>query len=161
MSRKKVCSCNCLTRKILVKMDINSSIRPATLEEAFDLRPVQRSTTKQETNNDSNYPIGITVIERAPVDLKYEKKPFIEANTQEVNLMHLSNDCIIPVFSKDNEKTIAHQEYIEVVMDAVKKAFPRQSLSAPEIRVSHQIKGRSPGAIHKSAKDLLEEDKTV
>ena len=31
---------------------------------------------------------------------------FIEANTQEVTLNHLKNDCITPVFSKDNELTI-------------------------------------------------------
>ena len=33
---------------------------------------------------------------------------FIEANTQEVDLNHLLNDCITPVFSKDNELTINH-----------------------------------------------------
>ena len=142
-------------------MDIHNNIRPATLEEAFDLRPVQRSKIAQEAVYDNNYREEIRTFETVPVDLQFEKKAFIEANTQEVNLMHLSNDCIIPVFSKDNEKTIAHQEYIEVVIDAVKKAFPQQALSVPEIRVSHQIKGRSPGAIYKSAKDLLEEDKTV
>ena len=141
-------------------MDIHNNIRPATLEEAFDLRPVQRSKISQEVLY-NNYREEMRILETVPVDLKFEQKPFIEANTQEVNLMHLNNDCIIPVFSKDNEKTIAHQEYIEVVIDAVKKAFPQQSLSVPEIRVSHQIKGRSPGAIYKSAKDLLEEDKTV
>ena len=29
--------------------------------------------------------------------------PFIEANTHEVDMRHLREDCIIPVFSKDNE----------------------------------------------------------
>ena len=142
-------------------MDIHNNIRPATLEEAFDLRPVKRSNISQEVVYDNNYHDEIRIIETSPVNFKFEQKPFIEANTQEVDLIHLSNDCIIPVFSKDNEKTIAHQEYIQVVMDAVKKAFPQQSLSVPEIRVSHQIKGRSPNAIYKSAKDLLDEDKTV
>ena len=142
-------------------MDTHNNIRPATLEEAFDLRPVKKSTPTQELLITNNYRQDARIIETSPVNFKFEQKPFIEANTQEVNLMHLSNDCIIPVFSKDNEKTIAHQEYIEVVIDAVKKAFPQQVLSTPEIRVSHQIKGRSPGAIYKSAKDLLDEDKTV
>ena len=33
-----------------------------------------------------------------------EKRPlFIEANTIEATLQHLKNDCIIPVFAKDNE----------------------------------------------------------
>lgn len=87
--------------------------------------------------------------------------PFIVANTLEVPLMHLQRDCIIPVFSKDNEKTIAHQEFIEAILNTVSKVFPQHRLAEPEIRVSHQIKGRIPSAIFKSAKDLLEEDKTL
>ncbi|WP_410494451.1 DUF3871 family protein [Chryseobacterium jejuense] len=89
--------------------------------------------------------------------IQYEHKPFIEANTQAVNLYHLKNDCIIPVFSKDNEKTIAHQEFIDVVMNAAQKVFPMQT----EIRVSHQIKGRTPDAIHLNVKDLLDHQKTI
>ena len=87
--------------------------------------------------------------------------PFILANTIEVPLQHLQNDCIIPVFSKDNEKTIAHQEFIEVIMEAVNKVFPHHSISPAEIRVSHQIKGRTPDAIHLNAKDLLDHQKTI
>ena len=30
------------------------------------------------------------------------KLPFIEANTKEVTMEHLKNDCVVPVFSKDN-----------------------------------------------------------
>ena len=33
---------------------------------------------------------------------------FIEANTQEVDICHLANECITPVFAKDNELTINH-----------------------------------------------------
>lgn len=88
-------------------------------------------------------------------------KPFIEANTSEVSMTHIKNECIIPVFSKDNERTIAHQEFIQVIINAVKQVFPNQSLTEPEIRVSHQIKGRSPSAIHKSVKELLEHEKTI
>lgn len=87
--------------------------------------------------------------------------PFIQANTKEIELEHLKNDCIIPVFSKDNEKTIAHQEFIDVVFSAVKNAFPHQIITKPEIRVSHQIKGRTPDAIHLNVKDLLEHQKTI
>ncbi len=90
-----------------------------------------------------------------------ESKPFIVANTTEIELEHLKQDCIIPVFSKDNEKTIAHQEFIDVVYESVSKLFPYQSIAEPEIRVSHQIKGRIPEAIHKNAKDLLEHEKTI
>lgn len=87
--------------------------------------------------------------------------PFIQANTKEIELEHLKNDCIIPVFSKDNEKTIAHQEFIDVAINAVKNAFPHQIITKPEIRVSHQIKGRTPDAIHLNVKDLLEHQKTT
>ncbi|QEE49110.1 DUF3871 family protein [Flavobacterium alkalisoli] len=89
------------------------------------------------------------------------RKPFIEANTNQVELLHLSDDCIIPVFSKDNEKTIAHQEFIEAVQEAAYKAFPDAKFQTPEIRVSHQIKGRTPEAIHKPVKELLDNEKTI
>ncbi|WP_087712045.1 DUF3871 family protein [Chryseobacterium mucoviscidosis] len=94
-------------------------------------------------------------------DSDYVHKPFIEANTLQVDLSHLKSDCIIPVFSKDNEKTIAHQEFIDIVTNTVLKLFPHHSISNPEIRVSHQIKGRTPDAIYKSAKDLLDHEKTI
>jgi hypothetical protein len=91
----------------------------------------------------------------------FVSSPFILANTTEVELHHLKNDCIIPVFSKDNEKTIAHQEFIDVVINAIQKAFSHQIITAPEIRVSHQIKGRTPDAIYLNAKELLEHQKTI
>ncbi|MDQ7917203.1 DUF3871 family protein [Mesonia sp. MT50] len=96
-----------------------------------------------------------------PTIPSFENKPFIEANTIEVNMNHLKNDCIIPVFSKDNEKTIAHQEFVEVVQECIGKTFKRETIENPEIRVSHQIKGRVPSAIYKPAKELLDEERTV
>ena len=47
----------------------------------------------------------------------YQQNPFMEANTKSVSLSTLKNDCIIPVFSKDNEKTLAHQEFIEIAQE--------------------------------------------
>jgi hypothetical protein len=88
-------------------------------------------------------------------------KPFIEANTTEVELAHLKTECIIPVFSKDNKRTIAHQEFIDIAQDCASKVFPYDRLDAPEVRVSHQIKGRVPSAIYKSVKELLEHEKTT
>ncbi|MFC4178367.1 DUF3871 family protein [Flavobacterium gossypii] len=64
----------------------------------------------------------------------FPSKPFIEANTQEINLYNLKNDCVIPVFSKDNERTIAHQEFIEIAQNCASKAFPHHSFDTPEIR---------------------------
>lgn len=86
---------------------------------------------------------------------------FIEANTIKVDLKHLKEDCIIPVFSKDNESTISHYQFISKAFDVVKDLFPDFSPKEPEIRVSHVIKGRIPSAIGKPAKELLEEEKTI
>ncbi|WP_340075833.1 DUF3871 family protein [Leptobacterium sp. I13] len=91
---------------------------------------------------------------------EYKQKPFIEANTKEVSLRELKQDCIIPVFSKDNEKTIAHQEFIEIAQNCISSVYQHHTIDMPEIRVSHQIKGRVPSAIHKSAKDLLGHERT-
>ena len=88
-------------------------------------------------------------------------KQFIEANTKETTLHHLKKDCIIPVFSKDNELTISHNSFIETVFEAASKIFPRERINPPEIRVSHVIKGRTPEAAHKSVNELLDTDKTI
>jgi len=110
----------------------------------------------------SNSIIEQAVVEPKPdITANYERKPFIEANTNEVSLSHLKQDCIIPVFSKDNEKTIAHQEFIELAQHCASKVFPHHQLSIPEVRISHQIKGRIPSAIHKPVKELLDHEKTI
>lgn len=89
------------------------------------------------------------------------KLPFIEANTKEVTMKHLRNECVVPVFSKDNEITISHPSFIEAVWEAANKVFLNETVEYPVIRVSHMIKGRTPEAIHKPVKDLLETDKTI
>ena len=89
------------------------------------------------------------------------KLPFIEANTKEVTMEHLRNECVVPVFSKDNEITISHPSFIETVWEAANKVFLNETIEYPIIRVSHVIKGRTPEAIHKPVKDLLETDKTI
>ena len=67
----------------------------------------------------------------------------------------------MPVFSKDNEITISHPSFIETVWEAANRVFPNETIECPAIRVSHVIKGRTPEAIHKPVKDLLETDKTI
>ena len=88
------------------------------------------------------------------------KSPFIEANTESVSLSHLKEKCVIPVWSKDNEITLSHQEFIETALSAVVTIFPNETINAPEIRVSHQIKGRTPDALHVPAKDLQDFQRT-
>ena len=96
-----------------------------------------------------------------PCVLQPANLPFIEANTKEVSLSHLKDDCIIPVFSKDNEVTISHQSFIDTILDAAQTVFTRESVSSPSVRVSHVVKGRIPEAIHKPVNQLLESDKTI
>lgn len=86
---------------------------------------------------------------------------FIEANTQNVSIKHLKNDCTIPVFSKDNERTLAHHEFIRTTYDCAATKYGSQHLTFPEIRVSHVVKGRIPTAINKPVKELLEHEKTI
>jgi len=86
---------------------------------------------------------------------------FIEANTKAVSLNHLRDDCVIPVFSKDNEPTISNADFVESIFEAVQDVFHSENILSPAIRVSHPIKGRVPDAKHKSAKDLLDVEKTV
>jgi hypothetical protein len=44
------------------------------------------------------------------------KSPFIEANSESVSLSHLKSKNVIPVFTKDNEITLSHQEFIETTL---------------------------------------------
>ena len=67
---------------------------------------------------------------------------FINANTTEVDIQHLKNDCIVPVFSKDNELTVSHPVFIETVYKAAQEFFRNEQIDTPEIIVSHIIKGR-------------------
>ena len=186
-------------------MDTQNIIKPATLEEAFEIPNsttiIEKETSTMELRNVAKKPIRdifldnsnsiedaeifypskmneepkpepthqvqaflmpssvITSAIKAPKES--EPNPFIIANTTEVPLHHLKQDCIVPVFSKDNERTVAHQEFIEVVLNTTQKVFPHHSITEPEIRVSHIVKGRVPDAIYKNAKDLLDHEKTI
>ncbi len=91
----------------------------------------------------------------------FPRRNFIEANTVQVDLEHLKSECIIPVFAKDNESTISHSEFIESTKEVVEEILDYKGILKPEIRVSHQIKGRIPSAVGKPAKDLLEQEKTL
>ena len=89
------------------------------------------------------------------------KDQFIEANTIPVQLEDLKRQCIIPVFSKDNESTISHTEFIEITNEVAGRFYKGERLLLPSIRVSHSIKGRIPEAMGKPAKELMEAEKTL
>ena len=104
---------------------------------------------------------NLPTIPKTYVDVETQRLPFIEANTKEVTLSHLREDCIVPVFSKNNEITISHADFIASVYEAACTVFPTERISNPSVRVSHIIKGRIPEAIHKPVKELLDSDKTI
>jgi hypothetical protein len=85
---------------------------------------------------------------------------FIVANTAPIPFQILKQKCVIPSF-RDNESTISHQEFVDLVGDAASLAFPSEKILDPSIRVSHPIKGRVPSAVGKPANALHESERTV
>lgn len=73
------------------------------MESTLQIMPVQRTS-----RNFGEYAEEAVIIEE-PV-IKQKRPLFIEAS-----LEHLRNDCIIPVFAKDNEATLSHVAFIEAV----------------------------------------------
>ncbi len=94
------------------------------------------------------------------IPLPKESRVFIGANTENVTLRHLKDDCIIPVF-RDNEKTISHFEFIDSVNFVVQQCFKNETILEPNIRVSHKINGRIPSALNKKVSELEEWEKTL
>lgn len=84
---------------------------------------------------------------------------FLESNTDSISLHDLTADCVVPTWG-NQELTIAHQDFIRTVHDAARDYFTGESVSSPDIRVSHEVKGRIPSALHKKANELLPSDKT-
>ena len=116
-------------------------------------------TENRERMNLGEFAEEATIIEETATPKRVNH--FIEANTQEATLQHLKNDCITPVFAKDNELTVNHAAFIETVWEAANSYYNGETIGTPDIRVSHVIKGRIPEAIHKPANQLLESDKTI
>jgi hypothetical protein len=96
-----------------------------------------------------------------PVQVNSTSKPFIEANTLEMSLHEIRNKHIIPVFVKDNETLISHDEFIDAASSITADVFHGEHILRPSIRVSHPIKGRIPEAKDKPANQLYEWEKTL
>jgi Domain of unknown function, B. Theta Gene description (DUF3871) len=90
-----------------------------------------------------------------------QTSPFIEANTESVDLSHLKERCIIPVFTKDNEITLSHQDFIDISSAGLRRIFPNLIVDEPEIRTSHLVKGRTPDALRIPANELQDHQKTM
>lgn len=110
------------------------------------------------TNAFETIPIIPDVI--IPVEQEAEKH-FITANTIAGNLAEMKNHHLIPVFSKDNEPTISHTDFIETVQELTSDIYPGEHILKPIVRLSHPIKGRVPEAKNKAASDLFEWEKTI
>ena len=76
------------------------------MESTLQIMPVQRTS-----RNFGEYAEEAVIIEE-PI-IKQKRPLFIEANTIEASLEHLRNDCIIPVFAKDNEATLQQLFVVE------------------------------------------------
>lgn len=117
--------------------------------------------TQRQRINLGEYAEEATIVVEDTIIRTPSNLHFIEANTQEVTINHLVNDCITPVFSKDNELTINHAQFIGTIQDAANDFFRGETVDDAAIRVSHVVKGRIPEAVHKPANQLLESDKTI
>lgn len=112
-----------------------------------------------QINNRSSFIEDIEPIEQ--VQTSKRELFFINANTIEMPLQEIKKNHIIPVYHKTNETVISQIDFLETVVDVVKKAFPGERILNPDIRVSHPVKGRIPEAKDKPAKDLQEYEKTI
>ena len=84
---------------------------------------------------------------------------FLDANTNEISMEELKNLCVVPTWA-NQELTISHQDFIESVYDAAQSFYQGEAFTAPSIRVSHIVRGRTPDALGKKASELLECEKT-
>ena len=89
------------------------------------------------------------------------KNQFIVANTTRSSVAEMKQEHIIPVFAKDNEVAIAHYEFVQQTLDAVRLYFSDVVVPEPQIRVSHPVQGRIPEAMYKKPSELLDHEKTL
>ena len=109
-------------------------------------------------NNSNNYDYVDyeEVVERPTIKSNVS---FLEANTNQITLDELKNQCVVPTWA-NQELTISHQDFIEAVHDAAQSFYQGETVTAPDIRVSHIVRGRTPNALGKRASELLECEKT-
>lgn len=94
-------------------------------------------------------------------DQQSTSRPFIEANTIESTVHEIRHNHIIPVFVKDNQTLISHDEFILAASSIAEDVFHGELIMKPSVRLSHPIKGRIPSAKDKPAAELREHEKTV
>ena len=112
--------------------------------------------TTASYNNNFEYADYEEVVEQ-PVTKSYVS--FLDANTNIITLDELKTQCVVPTWA-NQELTISHQDFIESVHDAAQSFYQGEAVTAPSIRVSHIVRGRTPDALGKRAAELLESEKT-
>lgn len=105
-------------------------------------------------------PIELELVEEVTAEV-VSSSSFIEANTELVTYSEMRDRHVIPVFLKDNEPTISHCDFVEVMGVAAKECFGLRAFPTADIRVSHPVKGRVYEARHKKAQDLHPNEKTI
>lgn len=110
------------------------------------------------SQNGTSQTHALTVAAKSSVEP--QKPSFIEANTSPVPLQELKQHHIIPTY-RDNTPLISHADFVDVTAETVHGLFAPERITAPDIRVSHPILGRTPEAKEKALKDLQEWEKTV
>ena len=78
----------------------------------------------------------IQILKLPLVEAEKSSDQFIVSNTKPVGLNELTESCIIPVFSKDNESTLSHPEFIQATMETVSHVFSREQILQPAVDVS-------------------------
>lgn len=87
--------------------------------------------------------------------------PFIEANTVAASFHEVRDNHLIPVYAILNEPLISHAEFIDAVQSVTADIFHGEQILPPQIRLSHEVRGRIPEAKDKKASELLPGEKTV
>lgn len=101
--------------------------------------------------NQSRFNLGEYAEEAAIIQDEPTVQPsvnFLEANTDAITMDELANKCVVPTWA-NQELTIAHQDFISCVHDAACSFYAGERVNAPEIRVSHIVRGRTPQSLGK------------
>ena len=111
--------------------------------------------------NQSRFNLGENAEEATIIQEEPTFKPnvtFLESNTDSITMEELKGKCVVPTWA-NQELTIAHQDFIDCIHDAASSFFAGETVSTPDIRVSHIVRGRTPQALGKKASELLECEK--
>jgi hypothetical protein len=108
-----------------------------------------------------NNTLELVPVTHTKVDDISTDAPFIQANTIGCSLEEIKQEHIIPVFVKDNEPLISHDEFIDATLDITTDVYHGEMILKPSIRVSHPVKGRVPDAKDKPANLLQDWEKTL